>query len=78
MPPTEEQTLRQLILTQRRITRDDYQRLRLLHSLLDDPAASMVWRLIKTYERHAMAVLPLSTPEIAVISAGWPDPPAKV
>lgn len=66
--------LRDRILKQRRISYADYQDLRSAHILMDDPAASMVWRLIKTYERHNLSVMLLHAGEIKAIAESWPNP----
>ena len=65
--------LRDRILKQRRISYADYQDLRSAHILMEDPAASMVWRLIKTYERHNLSVMPLHAGEIEAIAESWPN-----
>lgn len=65
--------LRDRILKQRRISYADYRDLRSAHILMDDPAASMVWRLIQAYERHNLSVLPLHAGEIEAIAESWPN-----
>lgn len=65
--------LRDRILKQRRISYADCQGLRLAHRLMDDPAASMVWRIIKTYERCDLSVMPLHAGEIEAIADSWPN-----
>lgn len=65
--------LRDRIIRQRRISYADYQDLRSAHALMDDPAGSVVWRMIKTYEKFNHSVMPLHAGEIEAIAESWPN-----